>query len=86
MAEVSISDRFHGTCVLAILHLRRAAKSNDLERGFEAAREMRMLKPDQEAFIRRCLEIDGRGGEAVTDELVRELQACVLLLNTADPA
>ena len=36
MAEVTIEDRFHGTCNLVLLHLRRAAKSNDLETGFNS--------------------------------------------------
>ena len=86
MAEVTIEDRFHGTCNLVILHLRRAAKSNDLEAGFEAAREMGMLKPDQEAFIRRCLALNENHDEPITDELIRQLQSCILSLNTADPA
>lgn len=92
MAEVTIQDRFHGTCNLVILHLRRAAKSNDLEEGFAVARNMRMLGPRHEAFVRSCLEMDARMQEGlqpaqpVTDDLIRELQACVLRLNTADPA
>lgn len=86
MAEVTIEERFHGTCNLAILHLRRAAKSNDLERGFAFARKMGMLKPEQETFIRRCFEIDKQRDEPVTDDLIKQLQACILSLNTADPA
>ena len=92
MAAVSIEDRFRGSCNLAILHLRRAAKSNDLERGFDTARSMGMLKPDQEAFIRRCLTLCDQiqageaPGEPVTEELIGTLQSCVLSLNTADPA
>ena len=86
MAEVSLEDRFHGTCNLVILHLRRAAKSNDIEKGFETAREMGMLDSEREAFIRKCLEIDETHVEPVTDELVKRLQACILSLNTADPA
>lgn len=92
MANVSIEDRFHGTCILAILHLRRAAKSNDLETGFDTARDMRMLAPEHEAFVRECLTIDeqmqagGQPARPITEDLIRELQACVLRLNTADPA
>jgi len=92
MREISIEDRFHGTCNLVILHLRRAAKSNDLERGFAFARDAKMLGPDHEAFVRKCLRMDGllqagkEADEPVTDELIRELQRCVLRLNTADPA
>lgn len=86
MAEVSLEDRFHGTCNLVILHLRRAAKSNDIEKGFDAAREMGMLSPEREAFIRRCLQLDETHDEPISDELVKQLQACILSLNTADPA
>ena len=92
MKNVSIEDRFHGTCILTILHLRRAAKSNDLEAGFDAARNMRMLSPDNEKFIRECLAMDEsiQAGtlrtQPVTEDRIKELQACVLRLNTADPA
>lgn len=92
MATVTIEDRFHGACNLVILHLRRAAKSNDLEKGFETARAMRMLKPEHEQFVRECLALDKRiqsgleADEPVTEDLIRELQACILRLNTADPA
>ncbi|HAM15050.1 MAG TPA: hypothetical protein DCP91_04170 [Eggerthellaceae bacterium] len=92
MKEIGLADRFHGTCNLVILHLRRAAKSNDLEEGFAAARRMGMLKPEHEQFVRDCLELDAsvQGGTAdadsITEQAVRELQACVLRLNTADPA
>ena len=92
MREITWEDRFRGTCNLVVLHLRRAAKSNDLETGFAVAREMGMLKHDQEQFIRDCLacnEAIQRGESAtvpVTEETLRRLQACVLSLNTADPA
>ena len=92
MAEASLEGRFRGTCNLVILHLRRAAKSNDLEVGFAAARELGMLSRDREDFIRSCLSDCERvmAGEApeepVDDERIRKLQACVLSLNTADPA
>lgn len=92
MATVTLEDKFHGTCVLTILHLRRAAKSNDLEVGFTTAREMHMLGPDHESFVRDCLQLDEelQAGaiphQPITEDLIRELQACVLRLNTADPA
>ena len=93
MGEVTIEQRFHGTCNLVILHLRRAAKSNDLEKGFSTARSMGMLKPPQEQFVRECLELDEalQSGSAPSDatvdeELIKQLQACALSLNTADPA
>jgi len=92
MAEVTIEDRFHGTCNLVILHLRRAAKSNDLEAGFATARNMGMLKPDQERFIRDCLALNDAVQSGVTDhapitdDLIKQLQSCILSLNTADPA
>lgn len=89
---VTIEQQFHGTVVLAILHLRRAAKSNDLDAGFAAAYELRMITPEHERFIRTCLALDdeiqagGEPSEPITPELVRELQSCVLRLNSADPA
>lgn len=92
MAEVSIEKRFHGTVVLTILHLRRLAKSNDVDAGFAAARELLMIGPEHEAFMRKCLALDEQlqagevGGEAVTMQLIDELQACVLRINSADPA
>lgn len=92
MATVSLSDRFHGTCNLVILHLRRAAKSNDLETGFSAARDMGMLNPEKERFIRECFQLDDRiqKGEAdeaeISDDLVKQLQSCIMSLNSADPA
>ena len=119
MGEVSIEQRFHGTVVLAILHLRRIAKSNDIEEGFAAARDLKMLAPEHEQFIRECLALDARmqmgeglrgvedsaspqepaslgasdasegsgvAGGSITMDLVNELQACVLRLNSADPA
>lgn len=92
MGAVSIEDRFRGTCNLVILHLRRAAKSNDLETGFDTARSLGMLKPDQERFIRECLALNdsivaGNAPEgSVSEDLIKRLQACILSLNTADPA
>ena len=92
MADVTIEDRFHGTCNLVILHLRRAAKSNDLEAGFTVARDMGMLKPNQEQFIRECLALNDAiqsgapTSTPLTPERIKQLQACILSLNTADPA
>ena len=92
MAEVSIEQRFRGTVALAILHLRRLAKSNDVDAGFAAAREMLMIDDEQERFMRDCLELDKEMGKhpdnapAVDDERIRRLQACILSVNSADPA
>ncbi len=92
MAEVTLEKRFRGTVRLVTLHLWRVAKSTDLEEGFAEALAMGMLKPDQVSFIRECLALDEalERGEAVggrlTEGRVRELQADVLRLNTADPA
>lgn len=47
---------------------------------------MGMLDSEREAFVRRCLEIDETHDEPITDELIKKLQACILSLNTADPA
>lgn len=90
--EVSVDRRFHGTVVLAILHLRRVAQSNDVEAGFAAARDLKMIQPEHEQFIRDCMALDDQlqAGEEpakpITLDLVNELQACVLRLNSADPA
>lgn len=92
MAEVSIEQRFHGTVVLAILHLRRLAKSNDIDAGFAAGRDMHMIGPEHEEFMRECLALDellqagGTTDKPITMELINELQACVLRINSADPA
>ena len=92
MVQVSLADRFHGSCCLIVWHLRRAAHSNDLEAGFSAARDMNMLTPEKEAFVRHCLALDERiqqgqeVDEPLTNELIRDLQACTISLNTADPA
>lgn len=92
MAEVPVEKRFRGSVRLVTLLLWRVAKSTDLEDGFAAARELRMLDAGNEAFVRRCLAIDAqleRGEEPpepITAELVGELQACALRLNSADPA
>lgn len=92
MGAVTEKQRFHGTVVLTILHLRRLAKSNDIEEGFAAARDLHMIEPSHEEFMRRCLALDeqiqadGDDGEYDLPELSRELQACVLRINSADPA
>lgn len=92
MGEVSLERRFHGTIVLVVLHLRRVAHSNDVEEGFAAARELRMIAPEHERFIRDCFSLDAQiqAGEQpdapITLEMVNELQACALRLNSADPA
>lgn len=90
--EVSAELQFHGTVALAVLHLRRVAHSNDVEEGFAAARQLKMISPEHEQFIRACFALDNQlqAGEEpsqpVTPELIGELQACVLRLNSADPA
>ncbi len=90
--RVTIEKQFHGTVVLAILHLRRIAHSNDVEEGFAAARELRMISDEHERFIRDCFALDealeagSAPAEPITPERIKELQACVLRLNSADPA
>ena len=90
--SVTIEEQFHGTVALTILQLRRAAHSNDIDAGFAAARELLMITDEHERFIRSCFALDEQlqAGETpaqpVTPELVKELQACVLRLNSADPA
>lgn len=92
MAEVSVERKFIGSVHLVTLHLWRVAKSTDLEKCFEEARALRMIDQGNEAFIRRCLalgkqlEAGEEPGEPITEELVHELQMCVLRLNSADPA
>ena len=92
MGEVSIEQRFHGTVALAILHLRRLAKSNNTEVGLATARELLMIDEEQESFIRECLELDNAIREnpeqasAIDGERIKRLQACILSVNSADPA
>ena len=92
MGGISVEQQFHGTVALTVLHLRRLAKSNDLEAGFAAARELRMIGPEHEGFMRTCLALDGQlqtgitPDEPITPALSKELQACVLRINSADPA
>ena len=92
MAEVSLERQFHGTVVLVILHLRRVAHSNDIDAGFAAARDLKMIAPEHEEFIRACFALDdqlqagAQPSEPITHEMIQELQACALRLNSADPA
>ena len=95
MAVVSTEQRFQGTVALVILHLRRLAKANDVEKGFAAARELLMIDDEQEQFMRECLALgqalqDGSAEDEdvmrVDDELIKRLRACVLSINSADPA
>ena len=68
------------------------AKSTDLEQCFKEARDLRMINQENEDFIRRCFALDAQleageePDEPITEELVHELQVCVLRLNSADPA
>lgn len=92
MGEVSVEKRFRGSVRLVTLLLWRIGESTDVERGFAEALDKRMISEGHRVFIRRCMEMDAcleRGeepGEPVTSELVDELQACALRLNSADPA
>ena len=51
-----------------------------------------MFDAENEAFVRRCFALDAEleAGEELTEpltmELVDELQACAIRLNSADPA
>lgn len=92
MAEVPVDRKFRGSVRLATLHLWRVAKSTDLELCFKEACALRMINAEHEAFIRRCFALDAQleageePDEPITEELVHELQMCVLRLNSADPA
>ncbi len=92
MANVTREQQFHGTALLTILHLRRLAKSNDIDAGFAAAREMRMIDDEQERFMRDCLHLDEatQAGsplpDYVTPDFIQRMQACILSINSADPA
>lgn len=92
MAEVPVDRKFRGSVRLATLHLWRVAKSTDLELCFKEARALCMINAEHEAFIRRCFALDAQleageePDEPITEELVHELQMCVLRLNSADPA
>ncbi|MBR5260476.1 MAG: hypothetical protein IKV48_08450 [Eggerthellaceae bacterium] len=92
MAEVPIDKRFRGSVRLVTLLLWRIGESTDVEKGFADARAMRMIDENHERFIRDCLEVDARMGRGedpgikLTIDVVNELQACALRLNSADPA
>ncbi len=92
MAEVSAEKRFRGSVRLVTLLLWRIGESTDVEKGFAQARDMRMINDEHEAFIRECFALDlqlEKGEEPekpISIELVNELQACALRLNSADPA
>lgn len=90
--EVSVDRRFRGSVRLVTLHLWRVAKSTDVEEGFAEARSLGMIDAGNEGFIRRCFALADRleAGEElfepITSEMVDELQACAIRLNSADPA
>ena len=92
MANVPVERRFHGSVNLVILHLRRVAQSNDIDEGLRAARLFKMFNEENEAFVRRMFALDAKLQEKedlpepITEALVKELQACALRLNSADPA
>ncbi len=92
MAQSPLGAQFHGTVALAILNLRRLAKSNDIDTCFKAARDFGMLNDEQEAFMRECFELDRRlkTGEMTPDQLSYDLpnrlQRCIFSINSADPA
>ena len=92
MAQSPLGAQFHGTVALATLHLRRLAKSNDMDECFAAARELGMLDDDKERFMRSCFALDEQlmAGEIRPEDLAYEqvarLQSCILSINSADPA
>lgn len=92
MAEVPVDKRFRGSVRLVTLLLWRIGESTDIEKGFAEAHKCLMINDDHERFIRECLEADARmergedPGMPLTLDLVNELQACALRLNSADPA
>ena len=92
MAEVSVEKRFRGSVRLVTLLLWRMGESTDVSVGFAEALGKGMITDDHVSFIRKCMDLDERMdrgeelGEPITIELVDELQACALRLNSADPA
>jgi len=92
MAQSPLGAQFHGTVALAILSLRRLAKSNDIEAGFAAARKLGMLDAEKETFMRECFALDEqlKAGEIAPSELsydqASRLQRCIFSINSADPA
>lgn len=91
MAEVSAERQFRGSVRLMTLLLWRLGESTDVEDGFSMARELGWLKPEQEQFVRTCFALDKQleAGEEpsqeITMDMVKELQACTLRINSADP-
>ena len=92
MADVSVEKRFRGSVRLVTLHLWRIAKSTDVEEGFRAARGLKMFNEENESFVRSCFELDkqleagSEPAQPITIDMVDELQACAIRLNSADPA
>lgn len=92
MAEVPVEKRFRGSVRLVTLHLWRIAKSTDIEEGFNAARDLKMFNAENESFVRSCFELDKQleagdePSQPITIDMVNELQACAIRLNSADPA
>ena len=92
MACDARDQQFHGTVVLMVLHLRRLAKSNDVEVGLSMARELGMIDAEKEAFMRRCLDVDqaiqdgAEPPEPPTPDMTARLRSCILSINSADPA
>ena len=77
---------------MVTLHLWRIAKSTDIEEGFKAARDLKMFNKENESFVRSCFELDkqleagAEPSQPITIDMVNELQACAIRLNSADPA
>ncbi len=92
MGEVPIERRFRGSVRLVTLHLWRVGASTDLDACFRAARKYGMIDHAQEEFIRACLmanaclEAGEEPGMLITPDIVAELQADAIRLNSADPA
>ena len=92
MAQSPLGAQFHGTVALATLHLRRLAKSNDVDAGLAVARELGMIDAEKERFMRECFELDEKlkAGVVTPDELsydtANQLQRCIFSINSADPA
>lgn len=87
-----LERRFLGAVRLATLHLWRVAKSTDLDECFAKASALGMIGPADEEFLRACiaqgqaLEEGSEHTGEVCQAAINKLQACVLKLNSADPA
>ncbi|MGI6216596.1 MAG: hypothetical protein ACOYIK_03170 [Coriobacteriales bacterium] len=87
-----ILRQFNGTCALITLMLRKVALSADLDEGLAAARKRKMIDASNEEFIRKCLQLNEQvqageePDEPITKEIVKEMQACAIRLNSADSA